>query len=157
VVISKLKYADDKTWDLHRDGVQNLTRRVEQRWKMDLVWQTVDAKAATVEDLLQTPVLFISGRDGLPLTREQKQNLKQYVEQGGFIFAEACEGNGCDGKRFDRDFTALMAELFPNSQLRLLPPDHPVWYAEEKVDPKYMRPLYGVDACCRTSVVYCPR
>jgi hypothetical protein len=39
----------------------------------------------------------------------------------------------------------------------LLPPDHPVWYAEEKVDPKYMRPLYGVDACCRTSVVYCPK
>lgn len=157
VVISKLKYGDDKTWDLHRDGVQNLTRRVEQRWKRDLIWQTIDVKPATVEDLLQTPVLFISGRDSLPLTREQKENLKQYIDQGGFIFAEACEGDGCDGKAFDREFRALMQELFPNSQLRLLPPDHPVWYAEEKVDPKYMRPLYGVDACCRTSVVYCPR
>ena len=47
--------------------------------------------------------------------------------------------------------------MFPDSQLRLLPPDHAVWFAEGKVDPQYMRPLYGIDACCRTSVVYCPQ
>jgi hypothetical protein len=41
--------------------------------------------------------------------------------------------------------------------LRLLPPDHPVWYAEEAIAPEFARPLYGVDSCCRTSVVYCPR
>src|SRR5690606_6067058 len=29
--------------------------------------------------------------------------------------------------------------------------------AEERIDPAHMRPLYGVDACCRTSVVYCPQ
>jgi hypothetical protein len=52
---------------------------------------------------------------------------------------------------------ALMSELFPDSVLRLLPEDHPVWYAEEKVNAKYLRPLYGIDACCRTSVVYCPK
>ena len=50
-----------------------------------------------------------------------------------------------------------MSELFPDSSLRLLPEDHPVWYAEEKVNAKYLRPLLGIDACCRTSVVYCPK
>jgi hypothetical protein len=78
------------------------------------------------------------------------------VEQGGFIFAEACDGDGCDGKAFDASFRQLMKDLFPASGMRLLPADHAVWFAEEKVDPAYALELYGVDACCRTSVVYCP-
>jgi hypothetical protein len=97
-------------------------------------------------------VLFINGRDGLEFSEQDKLKLKQYVETGGFIFAEAC----CGGRDFDQDFRQLMLELFPDNPLRLLPPDHPVWYAEETVDPDLMRPLWGIDSCCRTSVVYCP-
>lgn len=153
VVVSKVQHTDDTDWDRHRAGVQNLTFRVEQRWRRDLSWQTINMRAATIEDLGQSPVLFLSGRDGLKFTAEQKANLRQYVERGGFIFAEAC----CSGDDFDRDFRALMKEMFPDSPLRLLPPDHPVWFAEQKVDSNYMKPLYGIDACCRTSVVYCPQ
>ena len=79
--------------------------------------------------------------------------MKEFLVQGGFLFAEA----SCGGALFDRSFRQLMAELFPDSQLRLLPPEHPVWYAEERVDANYLKPLYGLDACCRTSVVYCPQ
>jgi hypothetical protein len=153
VVIAKLKHGTTQDWDLHRSAVHNLTRYVEKRWKRDLTWQTVEGRAATVDDLLQGAVLYISGREELSFTAEQKENLKQYINQGGFIFAEDC----CDGAGFDRDFRALMKEIFPDNELRLLPPDHPVWYAEQKVSPEYMRPLYGIDACCRTSVVYCPK
>lgn len=157
VVISKLKYSDDQEWDLHTGGIPNLTRRIEQTWKRDLSWQTIDLRYGTAADLLESPVLFWSGRERLQLSRDQKENLKQYVNQGGFIFAEACHGNGCDGQGFDESFRALMEELFPQSKLRLLPPDHSIWYAESKVDPKHMRPLYGIDACCRTGVVYSPQ
>ncbi|MBI2480358.1 MAG: DUF4159 domain-containing protein [Planctomycetia bacterium] len=153
VVMSKLQYGEENQWDVHRLAVQHLTQRIEQRWKRDLTWQTIDVRAATLEDLLATPVLFVSGRNAFELTGEHKENLRQFVNQGGFIFAEAC----CDGEGFDRSIRALLSELFPDSPLRLLPEDHPVWYAEEKVNAKYLRPLYGIDACCRTSVVYCPK
>lgn len=153
VVLAKYKHSDDGDWDLHRHGVQNLVRSVERNWRRDLTWQTIEARAATVDDLLESPVLFMSGRESLKLSREQKDNLREYINQGGFIFAEDC----CEGAGFDRDFRLLMKDLFPDSELRLLPPDHPVWYAEKKVDPKYARPLLGIDACCRTSVVYCPQ
>ena len=153
VVMSKLRYGEGKQWDNHRSAVHHLTHRVEERWHRDLTWQTIDVRAATLEDLLQTPILYINGRDAFELTADQKDNLRQYIHQGGFIFAEA----SCEGTGFDRSFRALMVELFPDSSLRLLPEDHPVWYAEEKVNPKYLRPLLGIDACCRTSVVYCPK
>lgn len=153
IVVTQLKHGSGDDWNPHRSAARNLTRRLEQRWRRDLTWQTIDARAATVDDLLETPVLFISGRNALELSRDQKNNLREYINQGGFIFAEAC----CDGAAFDRSFRALMSELFKDATLQLLPPEHPVWYAEEKVDPAYLRPLYGIDACCRTSIVYCPR
>ena len=153
VVMAKLKHGYSDDWDLHRSGVHNLTQYVERRWNQKLTWQTIDAKVATLEDLLETPVLLISGREALDLTAEQKQNLKNYVNQGGFILAEAC----CDGKEFDQSFRQLMKELFPDSSLRLLPAEHAIWYAEQKVAANQLRPLYGIDACCRTSVVYCPK
>ncbi len=140
------------TWNRHRNALQNLTYSVGKRWKSNLTWQTVDIRAASVDDLLQTPVLFISGSDKLELTETQRKLLREYVDQGGFIFAEAC----CEGDGFDRDFRQLMKDIFPESPMRLLPYDHPVWLAERKVAPEHLRPLWGVEACCRTSVVYCP-
>jgi hypothetical protein len=153
VLVAKLRRPPEDDWNRHRNDIAHLTRYVEGRWQQDLTWQTVDLTAATAEDLLQSPVLFVSGRDGLPLTPAQKKNLRNFVDGGGFLFVETC----CDGQAFDRDFRSLMRELFPDSPLRLLPPDHPVWYAEQRVDARYLRPLLGIDACCRTGVVYCPR
>lgn len=153
VVMAKLRYGHDSDWDRHRQGVQNLAHHVERRLQQKLTWQTIDAHAATVDDLLETPVLVLSGHNEPTLTKEQKANLREYIQQGGFVLAEAC----CAGQGFDRGFRQLMAELFPSSPLRLLPSDHAIWYAEQKVNPKYLRPLYGIDACCRTSVVYCPQ
>ncbi len=157
VVIAKARRGASEDWDVHSGGVPNLTRHVEQSWKRELTWQTVDLDTADVQDLLESPVLFLSGKQALELNRQQRDRLKKYIEQGGFIFAEACDGDGCNGREFDRSFRALMRVMFPDAKLRLLPPDHAVWYAEGKVDPDHLRPLYGIDACCRTSVVYCPR
>lgn len=181
VVIGKLQHGIDDatgspTWDHHRRAIQNLTMRVERQWRRDLSWQTLDFRRRsmrgggearevvpmTAVDLLEAPVLFLSGSERLDFSAEQRKVLKEYLENGGFLFAEACHGNGCNGTAFDRSFRALMVELFPDSELRRLPPDHAVWYAQEKVDPKFLPNdsefwLWGLDACCRTSVVYCPR
>jgi hypothetical protein len=153
VVLAKLKHGHGNDWDRHRSAIHHLTRYLEQRWQQKLTWQTIDVRAATVQDLLETPVLFLSGQAALDLTVEQKQNLREYVGQGGFLFAESC----CEGEGFDRSFRQLMQDLFPEQPLRLLPPEHAIWFAEAPVKAAYLRPLYGINACCRTSVVYCPQ
>lgn len=165
VVIARLMHQPDRRstdWNLHRRSVQNLVGRVEKQWKRDLAWQSFDLRHSSVVDLLEAPILFLSGSQSLKLSPEDEAKLKEYVNQGGFIFAEACHGDGCKGEQFDKDFRALLSRLFPESQLRRLPPDHAVWYAEERVNPKDLPKdeefwLWGLDACCRTAVVYCPR
>ena len=104
VVMAKAKYDDTREWDLHAGGVPSLTRHLEKAWLRELTWQTIDLKAAAVGDLLRPRCCFFSGRQALALTRDQQEILRIYVEQGGFIFAEACDGDGCDGKAFDAAF-----------------------------------------------------
>jgi hypothetical protein len=160
VVIGHLQHGSerDNHWNTHRRSVQNLTGQIEKVWKRELAWQSVALNQATLPDLLETPVLFISGRKEFVLTPAQRKLLKDYAEQSGFIFAEACHGDGCDGAAFDRSFRQEMETIF-GKPLQKLPPSHPIWTAEAKVDPNGLPKdfwLYGLDACCRTSVVYSP-
>lgn len=157
VAIGKFDHGT-KDWDLHPKGVHFLTRRLEKEWNLKLNWQTVRARNATVDDFLEAPVLFMSGKDALLLDQKQKDNLKLYLENGGFLFAEACEGEGCgNANEYDRAFRQLMFEIFPDSELAPLEPDHSIWSSHYPLSPNEERPLLGVQACCRTSVVYCPK
>ena len=159
VLIAKLKHQPDNDWDNHRHDLANLTQFVEKQWKRDLIWQIVDLDAASVDDLVQSPVLYYGGKENpLPDNNQQRQQLAQkirdYIDRGGFLFA----GANCDGVKFDQGFRELMKLVFPEREyrLRLLPSEHPIWRAEKRVDPKYVRPLLGIDFGCRTSVVYVP-
>lgn len=155
VLVSKLQ-RDGHDWQrLHHD-VANLTGYTERQWKMPLTWQVIDANTAGVEDYVQSPVLFLSGKDALDFSPKQVATLRAYVENGGFIFADSCCGDG----EFEASFRDLMRKVFPEPELRLKPldPEHPIWSIEEIPDPKYIGPgkrwLEGINVGCRTSVVF---
>jgi hypothetical protein len=156
VVAAKYEYGSDSQWDQNPKGLHQLVRQTEKSWEQKLTWQTINSKVASVNDLLQAPVLVLSGTNSLDLTTDQKQALQDYVNQGGFIFAWANQSSGCDATGFDRDFRELMTEIFPDSPLTVLEPTHPIWFADRPIQPSPDRPLLGIQACCRTSIVYCP-
>ncbi len=53
----------------------------------------------------------------------------------------------------------MIAQIYPEREmsLRLLPPNHMIWHAEQHVAAEDVRPLWGIDSGCRTCVVYCPQ
>lgn len=159
VLISKVKHGRGDDWNQHRSDVSNLTRFVESRWKMDLVWQVTEINRASVDDLVQSPVLFYCGAssplpDGDQAQAELARKIRDYLDRGGFLFAEGY----CGGAAFDEGFRKLMERVFPEREYRLqvLPPEHSIWRAEELVEPDQVRPLLGIEFGCRTSVVYAP-
>ncbi len=159
ILAAKLKWGDETAWNPHHNDLGNLTEHLEKAWKIDLGWQVVDLMSATVDDLQQSPVLYFGGsRTPLPPDAAAQRNLarklRDYLDRGGFIVAEAV----CPQGDFDRGFRELMELAFPEPEyrLRLLPPEHPIWRAETAIPPEHVRPLLGVDFGCRTSVVYSP-
>lgn len=157
VLISKLQ-REGNDWRRLRHEVANLTRYTEKQWKIPLTWQIVDSRTARAGDYAQSAVLFMSGNAELDVDDDQVRELRAYVDNGGFIFADACCGNG----EFDQSFRELMRRVFPEPQLQLRPlePEHPIWSIEEIPDPQFINPderwLEGINVGCRTSVVYCP-
>jgi hypothetical protein len=154
VVMAKLRYGENTLWNQHRRDAANLTAYAEKAWDLGLTWQTVSAEQATVEDLLQSPVLYISGSRAVGLL-PHADKLRDYVDRGGFIFAEACCS---DSHLFDQSFRQLMSAVFPEPEYKLqqVTPGHPIWNMEEKVRPDspYVGRLWSIEYGCRTSVIY---
>ncbi len=159
ILFGKYQYTESSNeWDLHPEGIHFLTRETEKAWNLPMTWQTIRAKEATANDLREAPILYIAGREKLILTEQQKKALKDYVENGGFIFAEAYQGDGCgDAVPFDTSFRELMAELFPDAPFEPLGAEHPVWTANYLIKPNPGWPVYGLQTCCRTGVIYVSR
>jgi len=163
IIMAKLKYGNDEAWNQHRRDAAHLAEYTEDSWGIGLTWQVMDPAKASVEDLLQAPVLYISGSQA-PALLPYAQKLRDYVDRGGFIFAEACcsDDPARDSPtRFDAAFRKLMAAVFPEEEYKLqpIPPGHPIWRMQDIVRPDspYAGQLYGVEYGCRTCVVYSDR
>ena len=159
VLIAKSLHGPADDWNRHGHDIAHLVEYVEERWRKDypagLSWHVLDTPTAAHTDLMQAPVFWLSGKQLFNLGPEAGKRLRAYVDEGGFIFAEAC----CPkSDEFDRRFRQLVGEIFPEPEYRLnlLPPEHPAWHAEEIVPPELHRPLLGVDYGCRTCLIYAP-
>jgi hypothetical protein len=157
VLINKLRHGPGNDWNNDRDDCRNLAALVSRDWKHLLTWQVIDPESASVEDLLQAPIAFFNGHEPPQFGPEGIRRLREYVEQGGLIVAEACCGATAEGAGFDRGFRALMKQVFPEPEyeLKLLPEDHAVWRARHLLTPE-VHPLWGIEHGCRTVVLYSP-
>jgi type II secretory pathway pseudopilin PulG len=153
VLINKLRHNPKGDWNNDPDDIRNLTNLVSRDWKNLLTWQVVDPNVATVQDLMQAPIVFLNGHEAPEFTVDGKKALRDYVEQGGFIFAESC----CGRAGFDKGFHQLMEELFPEPEYKLHPlaEDHAVWRSRHILKPD-IHPLWGIEHGCRTVVIYSP-
>jgi RNA polymerase sigma factor (sigma-70 family) len=153
VLIQKARHAPGDDWTNDPDDVRNLVGTIARDWNMQLNWQIVDIDSATVSELMLAPILFLNGHQSPEFNARAKRALRAYVEQGGFIFAEAC----CGQKDFDRGLRTLLSEIFPGteSQLHPLAVDHPVWSARHALE-QADHPLWGLERGGRTVLIYSP-
>jgi hypothetical protein len=180
VLISKFAHdanVDGNDWNNDHYDVRNLAEfaRKELFAKPNqpapqLAWQVFDPRLvegdndATVkrlaEELLQTPVVVLTGHvdphlaTGTGLLTRNGKILREYIENGGFLYVEAC----CGDPRFQKQIEDQISKLFPRgTKLEDLDANHPVWSASNKwvSYPKDFK-LKGVQHGCRTPVIYSP-
>ena len=169
VLINKLKFGPPaarnakgiavEDWNRHRHDVHNLTDMISgmPKWPKLVTWQVVEMdkalKGGGVADLMQAPVLFLSGKEQPEFGDPEVELLREYVNAGGFIFAV---GN-CNAAGFDVGFRDLIQRMYPNreAELKKLTPEHPIFRSEYLLSQAEVN-LWGVDFGCRTAIVYSP-
>ena len=141
----------------HVGAVRQLIRHVQRDWSKDLTWQTIEAENASLEDLLQSPVLLVSGDRSLAFSADLVERLGEYLDQGGTILFDA---NECgDPLAFKNSVVRICRQWYPDASLEKLPVSHPVWFAERPASPLDLGEnywVYGLGACCRTPVFFSP-
>jgi hypothetical protein len=157
IAVAKLRYGRGGDWNHHRHDAANLVHYIESKWRKEfptgLSWQTIEFGKASAENLLESPVLFVSGREAPQISDEQAKVLHEYLDRGGCLFAEAsCSG----GEKFDRGFRELASKIAQDAELKSLAADHRLWSAEEAVPAEKRPPLLGIDFKGRTRIIYSP-
>ena len=118
--LSKLRYAGK--WNPRPRDLASLARYLSGVFERPVGWQIVDPDAP-LEDLCDSPVIYISGSGPCQLTGEQLDKLRAFALRGGLIFCEAAS----DNSDFTLDLTANLKRMFPDCQLAPLPEDHPLY------------------------------
>lgn len=117
--------------------------------------------------IFEMPFLFITGTTDFQLTEKQRGNLRQFLTNGGVLFAEAAEGR----QSFDDAFRAEMAKVLPDRSLAALPANHPIFQQPGKLASVKARSalaarsdnriemspeLHGIDLNGTLAVIYSP-
>jgi hypothetical protein len=96
LAMNKLDYTVDAKkappWNQRSRDVANVSRWIGRQIETPLNWQIVNL-SATLEDLHEAPILYLSGNEAITLRAEDKAKLKQFVEEGGMIFGNADGGS----------------------------------------------------------------
>lgn len=75
-------------------------------------------------ELFQFPFAVMTGEGEFRLTPTQRLNMRNYLENGGFITASA----GCSSHEWQESFRTAISEVFPELQLTQLDMTHPVFH-----------------------------
>lgn len=107
------------------------------------------------EEIYNFPLVIMTGEGTFSLTDAERENLRQYVERGGFLLASA----GCSSQEWDRSMRAEMVQVFPEYPLEPLGMDHPVFNTVYTINSLQARhgepkPLEGITIDGRVGVIY---
>ncbi len=164
VLISKMAHGPGQDWNNDRNDAKHLVDFASRELfkRQPLAWQVFDAGKVDVQnqeelleltsELLQSPIVYFNGHKKPVFTEKEKDLLRQYIANGGFILAEAC----CGRQEFRDGFEALVKDLFPDNDLEDIDPQHPVWTAFFNITDRTSFPLKGIKSGCKTVLIYSP-
>jgi len=106
-------------WHPHQKAWPRLLSRLNLDANVDVVTRPVPVRLDS-DDPFKVNMLFLTGYRGIKLSNKSIQRLRQYLERGGFLFAEAF----CGSKEFDKAFREMVVQLFPEAPLKRAPQNH---------------------------------
>ncbi len=114
VAMSQVVY--EGVWKTRHAGLSVLLQTFNQRTGIPVKFGLRELRL-TDPRIFDSPLLYLSGHEYFELNKKEQAALRRHVENGGFLFAEAC----CGRKGFDLAFRKMMRSVFPDSPLKRIP------------------------------------
>ncbi|MHC4661355.1 MAG: DUF4159 domain-containing protein [Planctomycetota bacterium] len=154
----------DGNWNTDPSAAANLMKLMKSATTLDVKFRKEAVDLATTE-LFDFPFLYICGHDDFAWSEAEIAKIRNFLNAGGFLLADAC----CGRRAFHNAFIREMKRVFPEKDLKLLEPDHAIYSAHYKIGSVSYTPfaqkelgnsnapaLYGITIDGATRVVYSP-
>ena len=148
VLFNRLEYEGD--WHNRPRALANLTRWISRTFERTVNWQIVNLKTP-VNDWHDAPILLITGSKKPTFTDADLEKLRTFIWQGGMLLSVAECGN--QGQPFDAGMRQVYRKLFPQYEMKILPPDHEVYSSRFTL--KRGARLWGISNGVRTLAMHC--
>lgn len=120
--IARLKYGGGGDWYSNPSSLPNLMKTLKARTPIP-VDETDEARVELLdEDLFVYPMLYLNGHGEVRLSQAEGERLRDYLERGGFLWAD-------DNYGMDRSFRREIARVFPEAEWVDLPFSHEVFHS----------------------------
>jgi hypothetical protein len=118
------KDAPDK-WNAHPWGDEFFLDRLQEytNLNVDRTWYV--APLDNLDEMIKYPFIFMTAEEEFGFSELQRKNFAEYLNRGGFIFADDCVSPG-GGDFFFADMKKKVEDLFGQKMVKL-PDDHEIY------------------------------
>lgn len=120
--VAMVQVVYDGIWKTRHAGLSVILQTFNQKTDVPVKYTVKEARL-TDPAIFNAPLLYLTGHEYFTLRKSEAEQLRKYLENGGFLLAEAC----CGRKGFDLSFRQLMAAVFPESPMKAIPQNNAVF------------------------------
>ncbi len=120
VKIALLKYNGGGDWYANPTSLPNLIKYCNANLKTNIYPEPATIEIGTPE-IFNFPFVHITGHGNIIFSESEANNLRTYLEGGGFLHVD-------DNYGLDEYFRREIKKVFPERELVELPPSHPIFH-----------------------------
>ncbi len=161
LTFNKLEHGDAKNWNYYDRDVPRFTEYMRREYEQQMRWQVVKI-TDDVQEMLDAPLLLVTGIDALTFTKDDWDKLREYSLRGGTLLFIATNRSS----KFIESVKAGLGDLFASQRegvpehyrLEKLPADHPIYTVKHEIPlGDRTAPTWGVSDGTRLLAILCER
>lgn len=134
-------------WKTRHAGISVLLQQFNRRTDIPVKFGQQELKLSDPK-IFDAPILYITGHETFTLDNTEAQNLREYLNKGGFLLAEAC----CGRRAFNNAFLQEMKKVFPDRDLSPVPAESPIFALPNQIKVAGVTPGLSSQLGGKTSV-----
>lgn len=117
--IARVQYRGGGDWYNVPSSLTNLIGYTKQQVPIN-IRSTYDDVQLGSRDIFDYPFLFMTGHGNIAVNDAEMENLREYLENGGFLYVD-------DDYGMDQYVREILQNIFPDERFFELPADHPIY------------------------------